>query len=818
MTIMASRAPGLYLRGVESDPVAATETAVTAFVGVAERGPLDSPQAVRNWGEYVEVFGGTWGFGVMAESVYAFFQNGGARACAVRVAHELAPAAPSPCPAQEDLGTASNVLQIQDAGGDETLRLQAKSPGKWGDRLTARATTDASREQDLGALAAPGVAGAFEIIVDFVQDFRLEGALRITDRDNAFATSAHVIKAIDEPTRRLTLDIALPRAYPAGSRVLGRGFALEVADEDRRETFDNLSMNPAHPRYFLEIINGSPRLTELDAARAGHSSLVRAAQVFGATGASRFKPASSLVDGPVGFSGGGDGLTLARVQLLDAGDNPSLVITARLRGRAGNRVRVKSEPFTGRIALAVPGGGSANSLVIEDVRGWVAGDTLRITHPTSAVTEARVITAVDADSHTITFAGLPLGAYPLFSPVSVDSPASVDGRFNLHISSVGGPEAPESFFNLSMTAGLRFCSDIVNGVAGSPGVSRLICAHPAPLAAAPPLTKPPQLPDGDPLSGGEDPGEMPARRYTGYEDDDSLFLPGGPAGGPVGLATLEAVVEVNLVALPDLAALPWSLETLLVAQHQILTHCRRTGDRFALLDPPLGTDLAAAADWPARLQDGNLPRFGAAYYPWLSVVVEDQDRLLPPSGVVAGLIAQSDAASGVGRAPANLTCKGVVGLEREIDSADQGGLNERGVNCIRKFEDGAVRLYGARTLSGEEDQLYVNNRRLVLGVVKALSRNLLWAVFEPNDESLRKRVRDSLEGYFQGLLSRGLTAGSKPEDAYYVKVGGDLESGATTDAGELLAEVGLALSRPAEFIVISVKRRPEIMALVEEET
>ncbi len=806
MTALVPRAPGLYLQAVDSDPAVVAESAVTAFVGVAERGPLDSPQIVRNWGEYVEVFGGPWGFGVMAESVYGFFQNGGTSACAVRVAHELAAAAASPCPLQEDLGTAKSA-PIADANANETLKLEAKSPGRWGNGLVVEVRADASREQDLAALSVSASSGASQIIVDFVHDFRAGGEIRLTHLDNAFASSRHGVTAIDEGLRRLSVAPPLPREYPVGSRVLGRGFAVEVLDGERREVFDNLSMNPAHARHFVEVINGAAGLKELEARRLGHSLLIRSQQVFGLGGVSRFKPVNSPAAG-LAFGGGGDGITLARATLLDATTAPALRATAKPRGRAGNEVTVRSEPFVGRIAIAVPEPPSAvkDRIVVEDVRGWVAGDTLRITHLTNgALTETALVVSVDEATHLVLL-GAPLtNDYPLFSPVEIA------GRFNLHFDVQGSPAASESFFNMSIAAGPRFAPDIVNGVADPLVFSQLACIHTVPPATGAPVGQ-------VALAGGQDPGEMEISRYTGYLADDTLFLPGGPAQGPVGLAALEGVVEVNLVTIPDLAALPLEFTSLLLAQRQLLHHCQKLGERFALLDPPLGMSPLEASEWPGELQDGKLPRFGAAYFPWLSVVVEDQTRLLPPSGVVAGLIAQADATSGVGRAPANIACKGVVGLERDIDASDQGELNVRGVNCVRKFEEGAVRLYGARTLSGETPHLYVNNRRLVAAVVKALSRNLLWAVFEPNDDKLRRRIRDSLEGYFQGLLFKGLTAGNSKDEAYYVKVGGDLETEATRGAGELLAEVGLALSQPAEFIVIAVKRRPEIMALVEEET
>src|SRR5690606_3087807 len=429
--------------------------------------------------------------------------------------------------------------------------------------------------------------------------------------------------------------------------------------------------------------------------------------------------------------------------------------------------------------------------------------TLRITHAENpAISETAVILAVAADSHLINLAAPCSSSYPLGSMLEVS------GRLNLTVDSPG--EEPERFFNLSTAAGPRFFPDMLSG-AGDPAVfSSRICAELLSGGANPPTGR-------AQFAGGADPGEMPMEYYTGYLGDGSVFSPPGTAEA-AGLACLEAAGEVNLVCLPDLAGwegLPQA--ELLKAQMQMLFHCRKMGERFALLDPFRSMTPEEALLWPSRFADGKIARFGAFYYPWVASAQEGRIRPLPPSGAVAGLIAQADRRDGVWKAPANMALKGIVELEAELGAVEQGDLNLRGVNCIRKFENGAIRLWGARSLSPEDPYVYVNNRRLVLAVIKALSRNLMWAVFEPNDFRLRRRLKDSLEGYFQALLARGQTAGSKPGEAYYVKVDEELNGSGAVEAGLIVAEVGLALSKPAEFIVLTVKRRPEIMTLVEEE-
>lgn len=803
MNGLSLKAPGLYLRGLESDEAPPGQTAATAFVGVAERGPVNSPQAVRNWGEFLEVFGGVWGYGHMAESANAFFMNGGEKLHAVRVVRPPVPVSGvSGCVTREDVAAAANLPPILDGNGAETLRLKARNPGAWGNRLEARVRAESPKDMGLGLLTADAAAGALQIEVAFVQDFRIGGSIRITHRDNPFAQGNHQVTAIDAVTRRLTLAPALDRPYPSGSPVTGRGFTLEVSDGRRRETFDDLSMNPAHANHFLDRINGREGEEYLEAARSGHSLLV-AAEGVSPGGVPRFRPAASPA--PVAFSGGGDGTTFAQGELRDGGAVPVLRATAKLKGRAGNVLDVSASAFTGRLALAVPSapGGAMDELWAEDIRGWVAGDTLRITHASNpAITEVAVIQSVVRETHRIALTG-PLGTgYPIGSVLEVA------GRFNLAVESPG--EAAESFFNLSLAAGPRFFRDVLGGI-GDPAVfSARICSEPVPGGSNPPVGR-------IRLSGGTDPGEMDLGYYTGYLEGGAFFLPPG-ATEPVGMACLESVGEVNLVCLPDLAG--WkglARAGLLAAQRQMLFHCRKMGERFALLDPPGDMEPGEALLWPSLFSDGKLARFGAFYFPWVTLALEGVNRPLPPSGAVAGLMAQADRRDGVGKAPANMLLKGVVGLGAELEAGQQGDLNLRGVNCIRKFENGAIRLWGARSLSAEDAYVYLNNRRLVLAVIKALSRNLMWAVFEPNDFRLRRRLKDSLEGYFQALLAKGQTAGSKPGEAYYVKVDEELNGPETLEAGQIVAEVGLALSRPAEFIVLTVKRRPEILTLVEEE-
>ena len=127
--------PGVYIEEVPSGvrTITGVATSITAFVGRAYRGPVNSPVRVQSFAEYSRLFGGLWQPSSMSYAVNQFFQHGGADALIVRVFNG-------------DVAASAATLTLATAGG--TLVLEAASPGEWGNRLGAtvdhltRDTTD----------------------------------------------------------------------------------------------------------------------------------------------------------------------------------------------------------------------------------------------------------------------------------------------------------------------------------------------------------------------------------------------------------------------------------------------------------------------------------------------------------------------------------------------------------------------------------------------------------------------------------------------------------------------------------------------------
>jgi Bacteriophage tail sheath protein len=97
-------------------PITGVATSITAFIGQANRGPVNEPFRVQNFAEFDRIFGGLWIDSLLGHAVSQFFQNGGDDALIVRIC-----------------GTGAATAQVVVGG----LALTAASVGSWGNNLEA---------------------------------------------------------------------------------------------------------------------------------------------------------------------------------------------------------------------------------------------------------------------------------------------------------------------------------------------------------------------------------------------------------------------------------------------------------------------------------------------------------------------------------------------------------------------------------------------------------------------------------------------------------------------------------------------------------
>lgn len=201
--------------------------------------------------------------------------------------------------------------------------------------------------------------------------------------------------------------------------------------------------------------------------------------------------------------------------------------------------------------------------------------------------------------------------------------------------------------------------------------------------------------------------------------------------------------------------------------------------------------------------------FNSAFEAKLKEAFLNIPLFLPPSPAIAGVYASVDRVRGVWKAPANVSLNSVIKPEVLLSDLDQEDFNvdaENGksINCIRQFVGRGNLVWGARTLAGNNNEWkYVNVRRFFNMVEESCQNATRQFVFEPNDANTWVRVKGMIDNYLTNLWRVGALQGSKPEHAFYVAVG--LNQTMTQDDilnGLLIVEIGLAVVRPAEFIVL----------------
>jgi uncharacterized protein len=336
-----------------------------------------------------------------------------------------------------------------------------------------------------------------------------------------------------------------------------------------------------------------------------------------------------------------------------------------------------------------------------------------------------------------------------------------------------------------------------------------------------------------------------------------------------GLSKLEKEDEPTLIVFPDATGL--SKTDYFKLMQQSLMQCAALMDRFTIIDvfPETGKlDDDVAAFRSTLAADLNELKYGAVYYPYLKTAlnyVHDDGQVtitehkllkdnaetepdaadsvqgktleafktdktaiynavrnelrdvrveLPPSGALAGIYARVDRSRGVWKAPANVAVSSAIGPVELVTSLQQENWNidptsGKSVNAIRAFSGKGTLVWGARTLAGNDNEWrYISVRRFFNMVEESVKKSTYWAVFEPNDSGTWIKVKSMIENYLIQKWRDGALMGAKPEHAFFVNVG--LNVTMTQQdilEGRMIVEVGMAVVRPAEFIILKFSHK-----------
>ncbi|HWC85626.1 MAG TPA: phage tail sheath C-terminal domain-containing protein [Solirubrobacteraceae bacterium] len=435
---------------------------------------------------------------------------------------------------------------------------------------------------------------------------------------------------------------------------------------------------------------------------------------------------------------------------------------------------------------------------LESNLGYAVQDFYRNGGSTAII--VRVHKTVANDTATLTFGS---GTDEII--LDAASPGAWGSKLSAVIDNEVSDPSDTTLFNLTVTdAGTKTVETFrnVSYAAASPrrydhvleGQSNLVRANPTlpttPLSPFPATATVTGGADGDPV-------------------DATVFTGGTLQADKHGLYALETADLVNIIVIPPYTS-TGEIDASVMTDTIAYALVRRA---IMILDPPAAwTSLAGAVgDAPALAASPN----ATVYFP--HVLEADPLRAgqlvtVAPSGSIAGVMARTDAARGVWKAPAGLeaTVAGAQGMSIPLTDLEIGELNPLGVNCLRSSPGAGITVWGARTRNGNDrlaDQWkYLPVRRTALFIEESLYRGTQWVVFEPNDAALWAAIRLNVGAFMSTLFRQGAFAGTTPREAFFVKCDAETTTPADVDNGIVNIVVGFAPLKPAEFVVIVLEQ------------
>jgi phage tail sheath protein FI len=811
-------APGVYVEetSFRAKSIEGVGTSTTAFVGPTRKGPLAStrrtaagnppapPELLTSFGDFVRIYGGLQDIPLggaprtnhLAHAVLNFFNEGGSRLYVARVAAGANPAAVA---LAGDLGTPAD---------NGRVFLRARFPGESGNgRVTVRevyaAATGAMMEtQPIGTLLrargtvasepariAGGRASGMSVPNGAVLRLMVNGVAR-----NATFRGAHT---------EATAAAALPASTTLSdaNRVLritldgGTEQALSIDDGPHTPAQLALAINQRLQGGYALLAPGGELVIGTD--RRGHGGRVQVAAnaAFGFTGAEdetrAFDATNNNLPNLANFDAAALNAVLAaqtpQVRATEAGGR--LVLSTVTLGEGESlAVADATDAATGAVsahgalglALPAPGEpaatGSNVRLYRKEADGqWRDGAATLAPpgDPTAVVGNVvRLLVTAEADGEVDEYDDISLvgtdGRY-LGRVLGAEGLSRADDLQRLFAFEIGDTVTASALHAALFPSG-RTTGDIVEGFSA---------VHV--------------------LTGGNSGGEP----GVGVPTDDGTYA--------AAFEQLRGLEDISIVAAPGHSS--FSPINYRAIQRALLTHVALPrAYRIAVLDTPPNQLPGEARQERAQIDSTR----AAIYYPWVTVANplarpgrEDIPREinLPPSGFICGIYARNDVEQTVAKAPANEVIRGALRLESDVNFAHNQLLNPIGVNCLRYFPGRGFRVWGARTVGSDPEIKYVNVRRYLLYLEASIDRGTQWAVFENNGPRLWTNITETVDAFLYNEWVSGNLLGGTPKEAFFVRCDRSTMTQNDLDNGRLICLIGVALLKPAEFVIFRIGQK-----------
>jgi len=247
--MVTNLAPGVYFEPADSvvPAITALRTDIAGFVGVAERGPLNSATPVESWRQFQSTFGGFLGSGYLAYAVKGFFENGGRKCYVVRVA-------------DRDLAASASVeLMDSQVPQKPAWRIEASTPGVWGNQLAVQLRT--THRAQTRTVIEPGVADRGSSRVVSVTNFERGTLVRFFRASPPSINLLGIVEEVDGKTQRLIWNEPLGPMFLSGTPIFLESIEYTLIVWRRGRVvaiYEGLSIVPTHSRYAPAVVCISP--------------------------------------------------------------------------------------------------------------------------------------------------------------------------------------------------------------------------------------------------------------------------------------------------------------------------------------------------------------------------------------------------------------------------------------------------------------------------------------------------------------------------------------------------------------------------------
>jgi phage tail sheath protein FI len=229
------------------------------------------------------------------------------------------------------------------------------------------------------------------------------------------------------------------------------------------------------------------------------------------------------------------------------------------------------------------------------------------------------------------------------------------------------------------------------------------------------------------------------------------------------------------------------------------------GDRFIILTVPKGSTAQTAVDW-FRNKLGRYSNYAALYWPWVNIsdpLTNGRKLTMPVLGHIAGIYARTDSTRNVGKSPGG-TVDGalsfILSLETSPTQGERDLVYPNKINPLISSPQTGMAVWGVRTIALDTQWMYINARRLFMFLEKSIFNSTFWIVFENNGPALWARIKSQISGFLLGLFNDGYFAGTSPDQAFFVICDNTNNTADTINQGEVVIDIGVAPSKPAEFV------------------